>query len=74
MDHKTRLRKACDACSIRKVKVGPAVFRYPQISVLIPRSVIPVARHVGPALAWIFLAPMRGLVDVVGLPIAMQKH
>ena len=22
MDHKTRLRKACDACSIRKVKVG----------------------------------------------------
>lgn len=26
MDHKTRLRKACDACSIRKVKVSPANF------------------------------------------------
>ena len=72
MDPKTRLRKACDACSIRKVKVwffchnmrGNANFH---------ASVIPVGHRVGHALAWIFPAPMKDQADAAGPLTAMQK-
>ena len=73
MDLKTRLRKACDACSIRKVKVwffchvmrGKTNFY---------ASVILLGHLVGRALAWIFPAPMKDQAGAAGPLTAMQKR
>lgn len=75
MDLKTRLRKACDACSIRKVKVSffSARIQYQWTIILICASVILVGRLVGHALAWIFHAPMKDQVDAAGLLTATQR-
>lgn len=74
MDSKTRLRKACDACSIRKVKVSLLGFQISRANAYTNASAISVARHADLALPWIFHARMRGPADAGGLPTATQKH
>jgi hypothetical protein len=73
MDLKTRLRKACDACSIRKVKVWSFYCNLWE-STDFHASAIPVGHLVGRALAWIFPAPMKDQADAVDLPTAMQRR
>jgi hypothetical protein len=72
MDLKTRLRKACDACSIRKVKVWFFCHDMRE-NTNFHASVIPVGHLVGRALAWIFPAPMKDQADAAGLLTAMQR-
>jgi hypothetical protein len=74
MDPKTRLRKACDACSIRKVKVClvlPGNFVYTCTNDI---SVMPAALLVGAALAWTYRVHMSGRVDAVGLQIGTRRR
>lgn len=73
MDLKTRLRKACDACSIRKVKVWSICYNLPE-NTDFHASVIVVGRLVGRALAWIFPAPMKDQADAAGLLTAMRRR
>lgn len=73
MDPKTRLRKACDACSIRKVKVGVPPQTLVDSELIFDASVIQVALLVGHAPLWIFRVLMSGLADVEALQIAMRR-
>lgn len=76
---KTRLRKACDACSIRKVKVsrrGYPALNHQFMQELITggrHSAIPVAHLVGHVPALISPVPTNGLVDDEGPQTGMPK-
>lgn len=74
MDPKTRLRKACDACSIRKVKVGLVHITPCSVDMLISSSVILVVRHVARVLLWIFLVHMKDPAGAGDLLIAMRRR
>ena len=75
MDTKTRLRKACDACSIRKVKVSRGrPVGIPRLKLISDASVMSVVRPVGPVRAWRFPAPTRDPAGAVDLQTGMPRH
>ena len=69
-----RLRKACDSCSIRKVKVGlEPTLSGPPPSPADDCSATKADLHVVRAPLWIFPVPLRGLVGAEGLRTDTQK-
>lgn len=68
-----RLRKACDSCSIRKVKVSRATSTVGRIVLLISSSVMNLVLRVGLALLLTFLVLLNDPAVDEALPIAMPK-
>lgn len=77
---KGRLRKACDSCSVRKVKVPTAMELPPPADTPGPantfalRSAMKAVRPVALAPPWTFPVPSRDRVAGAALPIDMPKR
>lgn len=68
-----RLRKACDSCSIRKVKVGTAHMRFSSVRRLLTSTSVTKTPHAKHVLLWTFHAHSSGPVGGVDLRTDMQK-